>query len=79
MIYLGNDMDNDIKQYAIIETHTVDEHYNMFVDVAQVNGEVVTQLYVKTDEPNIFSIMNSLDGFDVEKMIEYGKEHYGKW
>lgn len=62
--------------YSLISSFLID--YYMYVDVAMVDGKIVTQLFVKTDEPNIFSMMNQIDGDNLDEMIAYGKEHYGK-
>ena len=53
---------------SIYKTHVLD--YNNYVDLVSINGVTRTQLLTKQQEPNIFRLLEDLEGNQFEDVIE---------
>jgi len=53
---------------SIYRTHVLD--YNNYVDLSSINGVTRTQLFTKQHDPNVFRLLEDLEGDQFDEVIE---------
>lgn len=59
--------------YVLVNTFPID--FYSYIDVAYLDGNIVTQLMRKKEEPNVFENVYQVEGDNVEHVKQYAKEN----